>query len=290
MTMESFQSTRANNAGHLYTQFYPLSKNQFFAKGIYPFQNENETIEGLAMRTVSHEIMRACERRERFDPVACVVSLKLSGNRIALELEGNDDRTYGVRQEHRISFALFGAMVSIFQVRKWPAIDFPEAYRPYVVHPTSLMNKFTQNVFFTWSRFFQEILGSAPAGYLSTDQRKLACLAAIVMRNCWGASQLSRHSVIWKGKYDFGRKESGPHGAVTGSNPLRTPLTLKRLRRSKDIGIPGVPFPLETDIRYSTRGVHHPRDCKGFLTSNEPLGKDVRRYMQRGRTSRDSDR
>ncbi len=116
MTMESFQSTHANNAGHLYTQFYPLSKNQFFAKGIYPFKHENETIEGLAMRTVSHEIMQACEHRERFDPATCVESLKLSGYRITLEVEGNDHRTYGVRQEHRISLALFGAMVSIFQV------------------------------------------------------------------------------------------------------------------------------------------------------------------------------
>ena len=114
MTMESFQSTHANNAGHLYTQFYPLSKNQFFAKGIYPFKHENETIEGLAMRTVSHEIMQACEHRERFDPATCVESLKLSGYRITLEVEGNDHRTYGVRQEHRISLALFGAMVSIF--------------------------------------------------------------------------------------------------------------------------------------------------------------------------------
>ena len=100
LTMESYQSTHTNNAGHLYTPIYPLSKNQFFAKGIYPFQRENKPIEGLVMRTVSHEIMQACERRERFDPVSCVVSLKLSGNRIALELEGNNDRIYGVRQEH----------------------------------------------------------------------------------------------------------------------------------------------------------------------------------------------
>src|SRR5437016_1503709 len=164
LAMESYQGTNINNAGHLFTQFYPLSKNQFFAKGIYPFQRENGPIEGLAMRTVSHEIMQACEHRERFDPVDCILSFKLSGNRVALELEGNDDRTYGVRQEHRISLALFGAMVSIFQIREWPAIGFPRDYRPYIVHPTSLLNKFTQHVFFTWSRFFQEILGSAPPG------------------------------------------------------------------------------------------------------------------------------
>jgi len=144
--------------------------------------------------------------------------------------------------------ALFGAMVSIFQVRKWPAIGCPEDYRPYIVHPTSLLNKFTQHVFFTWSRFFQEIIGSMPAGYLSADQRKLANLAAKVMRNAWGASQLRRYPVIWKGTYDFGRREGGPHGTVTGSNPLQTSLTLKRLRRREDIGIPGVPFPLKTNI------------------------------------------
>lgn len=189
----------------------------FFAKGIYPFQGENEVIEGLAMTTVSHEIMQAAEHRSRFNREACVESFKRSGHRINGELEGNDNRTYWVREEHRISISLLGQIIALFNAKDWPTIGYRGTHLPYVILPTPIVNKFTQNVVFNWSCFFQEALGSGPPGYLSTEHRKLATLAAMMIKVSWGTGALSQHRAIWKERYRYGTKnEKGPQGEVTG--------------------------------------------------------------------------
>jgi hypothetical protein len=217
MTIEASKGSDMYFAGHPYSQFYSSSKNQFFAKGIYPFRGENETIEGLLMRTVFHETMQAAERKASFDPQCCVESFKQSGHRIWLETQGNNDRTYVGRQEHRISVALLSEMISHLNQKGWPAVGGSKSTsRPYIVHSTPTVNKFTEGLVLTLSRLFQEILGYAPTGYLPEEQIKLGYMVVKLLKISWSTASLSTDNAIWKQKYQFGK--SRKKGWVLGSD------------------------------------------------------------------------
>jgi hypothetical protein len=99
--------------------------------------------------------------------------------------------------------ALPRAIVTGFEDRQWLKIGYPQEHRPFVVQRTAEINKFTKNVFFTWCRLYQEILGYSQPGPLPEEQQKLGYLVIKVMRNSKGLANLTRETVIWKGSYNY---------------------------------------------------------------------------------------
>ena len=154
MTVEPRYNSDRERCGHIFSQFYLLSKNQFDAKGIYPLQGENEFSEALFIPLSDLELKEASEHRKKFDLGVIRELLKRSSHQAILGLSGNDVRIYRVRQEHCVTTGLLGAFNTVFEDRKWPKVRCSEfQHRPFVIHKMSEINMFTKNVFVTWSRW-----------------------------------------------------------------------------------------------------------------------------------------
>ena len=208
MTIEANPNSQMYKAGHLYIQFYPSSKNQFFGAGHYPYKGENETPEFLLQQNIIIQMMEAATRQKMFDEEVATESLNRSGYRIALETEGNDDRDYGARREDRVSWDL---LLTLAERMKESPIGGPQtSNKPYFVHPTRIVNRFTQEIVFTYARLFQEILGFAKRGYLPPEQIKLGYAIVKLLKISWGTANLEREPSIWQKEYRVGRKNDGP--------------------------------------------------------------------------------
>jgi hypothetical protein len=93
VTFEPKHNSDAERSGHVYTQYYNSSKNQFDAKGIYPLQGNNKVFETLVMQQTQHDIKEGSEHRKCINPAVVTESPKRSGLRVTIELSNNNDRT-----------------------------------------------------------------------------------------------------------------------------------------------------------------------------------------------------
>ena len=115
LTIESSPASVPRAAGLLYTQFYPSAKEMFAAGDVYPFRNA--AIETLALDKRLRRTWELVGGGLSHNPVALMKAYIHMKLRCHFALRGSVRKSFGVREEHRVSKALFDTIDAQFRSR-----------------------------------------------------------------------------------------------------------------------------------------------------------------------------
>ena len=101
ITIASRYRSPAYKAGLIYSQFYSLIKVPFDAAKVYIFNNE--AMENFALDPAYVWTLKHVSKAVAFSPKVCEISYLHSKSRANANIQDNQRRSYGVREEHRIS-------------------------------------------------------------------------------------------------------------------------------------------------------------------------------------------
>ncbi|KAH7111566.1 hypothetical protein EDB81DRAFT_894279 [Dactylonectria macrodidyma] len=146
LTIEPGRRTSRRAAGLLYSQFYPSVKEVFAAGNVYPFTNS--AIETLALDKKLRKTWELVGGGLSHQPAAFIKAYLYTKLRCHYALLGSMQKSFGIREEHRISKELFYAIDS--QMRS------QELYDKRLVIPTddsSPYYSFTTDTLLRWVRW-----------------------------------------------------------------------------------------------------------------------------------------
>jgi hypothetical protein len=184
--------------GLMHTQFYMMNKLQFDAFKRFPWDDDDDAMALMVLDNEYREALRAIVGAKATDLKLCRRSYNHSGRRFVLGSRLNNDRSWGVREEHRISLTLLQAINSELRCRGNPELRPQKDRTQFYVHSTRLVNEFSEYIALPIASWFQETLGMAPEGALGIDHQKLAILQCYLLKASYGSSLLCRHPLIWE--------------------------------------------------------------------------------------------
>jgi hypothetical protein len=115
LTVETGKRSLRRAAGLLYSQFYPSIKEVFAAGNVYPFTNP--AIESLALDKKLRKTWELVGGGLSHQPVALVKAYLYTKLRCHFASLGSMAKSFGIREEHRVSRGLFQAMDRHLQSR-----------------------------------------------------------------------------------------------------------------------------------------------------------------------------
>lgn len=200
MTITATRGSFMAKGGLEYLQWYGLNKLQHDAVKVFPWGNNDDTMVTMALDQNHREAMRSVMGGIEEDLATCRQSYNHSGRRYVLASDLNKDRSWGVREEYRISLTLLRAIALELDHRGNPELRQAKTPAPFYVHPTPLVNQFSKVVALPIASWYQETLGFAPEGMLGIDRQKLAILQSFLLKNAWGNSLLCQNPFLWEKK------------------------------------------------------------------------------------------
>ncbi|KAH6974708.1 hypothetical protein EDB80DRAFT_768800 [Ilyonectria destructans] len=145
LTIETGKRSLRRAAGLLYSQFYPSVKEVFAAGNVYPFTNT--AIETLALDKKLRKTWELVGGGLSHQPAALIKAYLYTKLRCHYALLGSMQKSFGIREEHRISKELFYAIDSRMRSR--------ELHNKRLVVPTddsSPYYSFTTDTLLRWVR------------------------------------------------------------------------------------------------------------------------------------------
>ena len=208
LTIASQYGSLAERSGLVYTQFYNLVKNAFDAAKVYPF--ENEALENLALDPDYVESLKHVGKgANTFSTKVCRTSYLHSKQRTHAALLDNQWRSFGTREEHRLSLALVLRVVGRW--RQWQ-----EQSEAHERHLAQLREDVGMPHFFFYSpdifaflraqinRFcflFEQVYSWLGPSH-SLEEFVMMTLALRTLRFSYGSSVLAAESTLYKDKWD----------------------------------------------------------------------------------------
>ncbi|RSL86279.1 hypothetical protein CDV31_016424 [Fusarium ambrosium] len=116
LTIETGRRSLRRAAGLLYSQFYPSVKEVFAAGNVYPFTNT--AIETLALDKKLRKTWELVGGGLSHQPEALIKAYLYTKLRCHYALLGSMQKSFGIREEHRVSGALFYAIDSQMRARE----------------------------------------------------------------------------------------------------------------------------------------------------------------------------
>ncbi|KAL5366723.1 hypothetical protein BJX96DRAFT_183344 [Aspergillus floccosus] len=116
LTLETRQTSPQRRAGLYYSQFYASVKEVFAAGNIYPFTNT--AMETLALDPQLRKTWQTVGGGLSHNPIALNRAYLTTKQRCHAALQGSVPKVFGLREEHRVSRALFRQILYEFQTRQ----------------------------------------------------------------------------------------------------------------------------------------------------------------------------
>ncbi|KAH7471845.1 hypothetical protein FOMA001_g13281 [Fusarium oxysporum f. sp. matthiolae] len=116
LTVETGQRSSRRKAGLLYSQFYPSVKEVFAAGNVYPFTNT--AIETLALDKKLRRTWELVGGALSHQPAALMKAYLYTKLRCHFALLGSIKKSFGIREEHRVSNGLFNAIDTAFHAQQ----------------------------------------------------------------------------------------------------------------------------------------------------------------------------
>ena len=110
----------------------------------------------------------------------------------------NEDRSWGAREEYRMSLALIQAIDSKLRSKGYPKLRRKESRFQFYVHFTKIINEFSEMMTLPIASWFQETLRMASEGMLGIDHQKLAILQCYLLKNSYGNSLIYQYPLLWQ--------------------------------------------------------------------------------------------
>jgi hypothetical protein len=117
LTIAGRKKSLVRRGGLVYSQFYAMNKLQFDATKHFPWDDDDDTMAMMALDSVYREALRSTVGAKAMDMKVCQSSYNHCGRRFMLGVHMNDARSWGAREEHRMSLALVMAVNAELQSR-----------------------------------------------------------------------------------------------------------------------------------------------------------------------------
>ncbi|KAB8266546.1 hypothetical protein BDV30DRAFT_247683 [Aspergillus minisclerotigenes] len=148
LTLETHAVSWSRQAGLLYSQFYSSVKEIFAAGNIYPFTNT--AIENLALDPKLRKTWQAVGGGLSNDPIALTRAYLYTKQRCHHALQGSPGKSFGTREEHRVSQSLLEQIHLEFQRRQLHQVGFPTPLEPnlpfYSLSTQTVLDWFRWNI------------------------------------------------------------------------------------------------------------------------------------------------
>jgi len=122
LTITGKKRSMIRKGGLMYSQFYGMNKLQFDAMKHFLWGDRDDTMAMMALDEGYREALRATMGGRAVSMKACRQSYNHCGRRYLLGLRMNEDRSWGVREEHRMSLALVQAINAELHCRGDPEL------------------------------------------------------------------------------------------------------------------------------------------------------------------------
>ena len=238
ITITGKQNSMIRKGGLMYSQLYGMNKLQFDAMKHFPWEDGDDTMAMMALDQGYRDALRATVGVKAIDMKACRQSYNHCGRRYLMGARMNDDRSWGVREEHRMSLTLVQAINSELRCRGDPELRRPESRFQFYVHSTKLVNCFSEVVTLPIASWYQVTLGMAPEGMLGTDHQKLAILQSYLLKNSYGCSLVRRLPLLWEKRIQRKGEEEGEEEEEEEEEEEREKKVLKKgEKKGEKIGL-----------------------------------------------------
>jgi hypothetical protein len=197
---------RESQDGLIYSQFYVLIKTPFDTSKVYVF--DNDSLENLALDPGYIRSLHQEGRGITFSKGVCEFGYLHSKKRAYDNLVDNQWKSYGIREEHRISLTMMEEIAQ--QWRQWDLYDDePDAGRPplpYYIVPTKALLGFLYAQINKYCFLFEHVLAHTAMTY-SLPETIIMVTALRALRFCYGSNLLQRESLLYKDRYEHVRDQ-----------------------------------------------------------------------------------
>jgi hypothetical protein len=201
MTIAGWKGSMIRLGGLMFSQLYMTNKRLYEAAKHFPWDDGDDTMAVMALDLTYREALRATMGSKAVDDEMCRRSYNHSGRRYLMASRLNNNRSCPPREEHRMSLALFDALIDEWNRRGNPELRPAEDRVQFYVHPTRVVNEFSEAVTLPIASWYQTTLGMGPGGTLGIDRQKLAVMQSFLLKAAWGNSDLSRSPLLWAKKH-----------------------------------------------------------------------------------------
>jgi hypothetical protein len=183
--------------GLVYSQFYALIKTPFDTSEAYVF--DNESLENLALNPGYIRSLQQQGGGITFSHAICTFAYLHSKKPAHATLTDSQWRSYGIREEHRISLSIMDEMEALW--RQWDLYDdsvgdgdYP---LPYYILPTQALFGFLSAQINKYCFLFEHTLAHTARTY-SLPETMVMVVALRALQFCYGSSLLPAESLLYK--------------------------------------------------------------------------------------------
>jgi hypothetical protein len=198
MGVEPCANSRLRAGGLLYSQFYGSVKEVFAAGNQYPFTNT--AIETLALDPQLRKTWQHVGAGLSHDPVALIKAYLYAKARCHHGIQGSAQKSFGVREEHRVSAALFYAIDRRFGTLNLRQQKFASAGDevPYFTHPTAtVLSWYRWNI----NKFcvgFEMVYSLSGRQWVTWEHTRIMLMFLRCLRLSYGHGQLQESAGCWR--------------------------------------------------------------------------------------------
>ncbi|CAK7237314.1 hypothetical protein SCUCBS95973_009918, partial [Sporothrix curviconia] len=201
---EDFDSVPAHNgpamrSGLAYSQYYTLTKGPFDAHSAFVFQSSAHERLALSPATLDRLVVGASAAKAR----ATLRDGYLRAKKRAVDaLSSTAVCSYGVREEHRVTYALFLAVRDEMAILERQAAEPATAYAsPFFSIPSSHVTSFLYAQLNRFSFLFESVLVSALASQYSTADSVTMIAALRFFHHCYRSNRPSEDRALFASEY-----------------------------------------------------------------------------------------
>lgn len=201
-TIEASPRSQAFKSGYVYSQFYNVIKAPFDAGKLYPFTNDG--LENLALDPDYIKGLHKAGGATAFSQEASLKSYIHSKVRASANIASSVRKSYGTREEHRLSLTLVDEISSVLQL--WedapaPAAAPAPAHQPHYIIPSVDVLQFLHAQLNKHCLLFEHVLAWTNKSH-SLPESVVMALALRALRHTYGSSgQLSLEPILYKDKW-----------------------------------------------------------------------------------------
>ncbi|KAN0095005.1 hypothetical protein V8E51_015716 [Hyaloscypha variabilis] len=200
-TMFASPHGQESRDGLIYSQFYGLIKTPFDSSKVYVF--DNDSVENLALDPGYVRSLQQEGGGITFSKAVCEFGYLHSKKRAYANLVDNRGKSYGIREEHRISLTM---MEEIYQQwQQWDLyddeVDVGQPPLPYYIVPTQELLGFLSAQINKYCFLFEHVLAHTAMTY-SLPETIVMVAALRALRFCYGSNLIQRESLLYKNRWE----------------------------------------------------------------------------------------
>jgi hypothetical protein len=198
MGIEPGANSQLRAGGLLYSQFYSSVKEVFAAGNQYPFTNT--AIETLALDPQLRKTWQHVGAGLSHDPVALIKSYLYAKARCYHGMQGSMQKSFGVREEHRISAALFRAIDRRFDTLnlRLQRIAPARGELPYVTHPTATVLSWYQWNINKFCVGFEMVYSLSGRQWVTWEHTRMMLMFLRCLRFSYGGGHPKEAAGCWR--------------------------------------------------------------------------------------------